>query len=241
MDALQLVVLGALAFVAGAVNSLAGGGSLLTFPLLVALGLPPLTANVTNSLGHAPGYVSIVAGLRDGLAGQRRRVVRALPATVGGAVAGAVLLAACSPHAFAAAAPLLVVTSAGLLTFAWRGITPAAPLVAAGVLTGSIYASFFGAGAGFVVLAALSGRYDDGVRRLNALSRLLICIANLVALPLIVALNPFDLAAAAVMWPTTLLGGYAGARATRRMHETVLRRAVICLALVAAAYLLVRL
>jgi len=246
MDTLQLTVLAALAFAAGAVNSLAGGGSLLTFPLLVALGLPPLTANVTNTVGHTPGYISIVVGLRDGLAGQGRRLTRMLPATVVGALAGAALLTACSPHVFAAAAPALVALSAALLGVSWRA-APAAHggrrpgYAIAGVLGGSAYAAFFGAGAGFVVLASLSVAYGDRIAPLNALSRLLVCVANLVALPVLVALNPLDLGATAVMAPATLLGGYAGARAARRLPEPALRRAVIALAVIAAAYLLVRL
>src|SRR4051812_16641296 len=120
----ELVGLGSAAFAAGAINSLAGGGSLPT-PMLVALGLPPLTANVTNTLGHTPGYASIVIGLRDALAGQRGRVIGALPATALGAVGGAGLLTACSPATFAALAPVLVMTSAALLVLTARADAPA--------------------------------------------------------------------------------------------------------------------
>src|SRR3954447_24805479 len=216
----ELAGLGGAAFAAGAINSLAGGGSLLTFPMLVALGLSPLTANVTNTLGHTPGYASIVIGLREGLAGQRGRVIGALPATAVGAVAGAGLLTACSPDTFAALAPVLGMTSAALLGATAGGVpaelhpgarrhsSPA--FLAGGVLPGSAYAAFFGAGAGFILVATLSLCYAGDLRRLNALSRVVICVANVIALPVLVALNPVDLGAAAVMWPTTLAGGYVG-------------------------------
>jgi uncharacterized protein len=244
------VALGAAAFAAGAINSLAGGGSLLTFPLLVALGLPPLTANVTNTLGHTPGYASIVAGLREALAGQRQRVLAAIPLTVLGAAGGAVLLTVCSRSTFADVAPVLVAASAALLALGARrdrvaGLRPATrpresrAILAGGVLLGSAYAAFFGAGAGFIVLATLKLSYAGDLRALNAVSRLLICLANLVALPVLVALNPVDVGAASVMWPTTLVGGYMGARMSLRLPERALNAIVITLALIGAVYLLV--
>ena len=245
-DAAVLVIVGV---VAGAGNAAAGGGSLLTFPLLVGLGIPPLSANVTNTAGHTPGYVSIVAGLREELVGQRRRILHLAPVAVVGAILGAALLAASSNRAFAAIAPYLVLVACALLVLQpllrrWvarhRGGTLPTPVLLVGALVGCTYAAYFGAGAGFVVLGALALTMADDLRTLNALSRLFICIANFVALPLLLTLTPINIGTAAIMAPSTFVGGYAGARLARRLPEAVFRAVVIGLGLAGAVYLLVR-
>jgi uncharacterized membrane protein YfcA len=230
----------------GAGNAAAGGGSLLTFPLLIGFGMPPLTANVTNTLGHAPGYVSIVAGLREELAGQRRRLMFLTPLAAVGAVLGAVLLSLSTQAMFGEIAPYLVLLACALLALQpWlrarmahrRGGTAPMPVLVAGALIGCTYAAYFGAGAGFIVLGTFAITIVADLRVLNALSRWCICIANFVALPVLVTLNPVDIAAAAVLWPSTLVGGYIGARLARRMSEGLFRLLILSLGLAGAAYL----
>jgi uncharacterized protein len=233
--------------VGGAGNAAAGGGSLLTFPLLIGFGVPPLTANVTNTLGHAPGYVSIVAGLREELVGQRRRVVLLTPLAAAGAVLGAILLSLSSQATFGEIAPYLVLFACALLAIQpWlrtriahrHGGTAPVPLLVGGALIGCTYAAYFGAGAGFIVLGTFAITVGAHLRVLNALSRWSVCIANFVALPALVALNPVNIRAAAVLWPCTLVGGYIGARLARRMPETLFRVVILALGLGGAAYLL---
>jgi uncharacterized membrane protein YfcA len=245
----EIAVLAAAGLLGGAGNAAAGGGSLLTFPLLVALGIPPLTANVTNTVGHAPGYLAIVAGLREELAGQRRHILLLTPVAVIGAVLGAALLAVSSDRAFAAIAPYLVLAACALLALqpvlrGWIARRPGAevptPLLLAGTLVGCTYAAYFGAGAGFIVLGSLAITIAADLRTLNALSRLLICIANFVALPLLILLTSIDIGAAAVLWPATLIGGYLGARLARRLPEKIFRAAVVTIGLFGTVYLLMR-
>jgi len=242
----EVAVLTVAGIAGGAGNAAAGGGSLLTFPLLIGLGIPPLTANVTNTLGHAPGYVSIVAGLREELAGQRPRLTFLTSLAAVGAVLGAVLLSLSSQAMFGEIAPYLVLFACALLALQprlrarmadRRGGTAPMPVLLAGALIGCTYAAYFGAGAGFIVLGTFAVTIAADLRVLNALSRFCICIANFVALPVLVALNPVDIAAAAVLWPSTLVGGYIGARLARRMPERLFRVLILSLGLAGAGYL----
>ncbi len=245
----QAAVLAVAGVVGGAGNAAAGGGSLLTFPLLIGFGVPPLTANVTNTLGHAPGYVSIVAGLREELVGQRPWVFLLTPLAAVGAVLGAVLLSLSSQAMFGEIAPFLVLFACALLALQpWlrarmahrHGGTAPMPLLIIGALIGCTYAAYFGAGAGFIVLGTFAVTIAADLRVLNALSRWCVCIANFVALPVLVALNPVDIPAAAMLWPSTLVGGYIGARLARRIPELHLRVVILALGLGGAAYLLWR-
>src|SRR4051794_33666612 len=115
MSAAELALVATAAFAAGAVNAVAGGGSLISFPALVAVGLPTLTANVTNQIGVLPGYLGGSLAYRDELRGQRRRVLAMAATTVTGTVVGALLLVSTSQRLFAYLAPLLVLTAVALL------------------------------------------------------------------------------------------------------------------------------
>ena len=241
-----LILLGA-GLLGGAGNAVAGGGSLATFPVLVGLGLPPITANVTNTLGHAPGYISIVAGLREELTGQRRRVALLTPLAAAGAAIGAVGLSLTPPDGFRIAAPFLVLFACALIAVRPRMLahlrsrtraSAPGPLAVTGIVVGCAYAGYFGAGAGFITLATLSLVLAEPLQTLNALSRICICVANFVALPILLWLNPVDLAAAATLWPSTLIGGYLGARAARRLPESVFEVLILALGLAGAGYLL---
>ncbi|MBJ7455427.1 MAG: sulfite exporter TauE/SafE family protein, partial [Thermoleophilia bacterium] len=230
IDLLLLLLTGVLA---GAVNAVAGGGSLLSFPVLIATGLPPLTANVTNTVAQMPGYLSIVEGYRPDLRGQGPRIRALIAPTLIGALAGVGLLALGGDETFEVVVPWLILGACALLAVQPRlaarlrarteertGLS--APLVLA-VAAGAAYASYFGAAAGVLLLAILAAGISDRLQRLNALNRFLVLIANAIAVPALILVAPVDWASVAVLAPATLVGGAIGARLARRLPDNVLR------------------
>jgi len=235
---------------AGAVNAVAGGGSLISFPVLVATGLPPLTANVTNTVAQMPGYLSIVEGYRPDLKGQAPRIRTLLAPTLVGALAGVGLLALGGDDTFEFIVPWLILGSCALLAVQPRlkatlqkrdeqrtGLST--PLLIA-IVVGAAYSSYFGAAAGVLLLAILALGVSDTLQRLNALNRFLVLLANAIALPALLLVAPVDWPSVAVLAPATLVGGAVGARLARRLPDRVLRSAVIVLGVGVAIWLLAR-
>jgi hypothetical protein len=236
--------------VAGAVNAVAGGGSLLSFPVLVATGLSPLSANVTNTVAQLPGYLSIVEGYRPDLRGQGPRIrVLTVPALIG-ALVGVALLALGGDSTFEIVVPWLILGACVLLAVQPRlkaalqarneertGLS--VPLVLA-VAAGAAYASYFGAAAGVLLLAIMAVGISDRLQRLNALNRYIVLIANAIAVPALILVAPVDWPSVAVLAPATLIGGAVGARFARRLPDDVLRVAVIALGVGVAVWLLIR-
>jgi len=235
---------------AGLVNGIAGGGSLISFPVLMASGQSALVANVTSTVGIWPGYLGGVAGYRSELAGQRDRIRRLVPVSIGGALVGSALLLTTPEDAFAAAAPFLILFACAL--FALQPVLAARlrsgsdpgsevrasrPLLA-GVFAASVYGAYFGAGLGVVLLAVLGATVVDLLVRLNGLRGVLALIVNSVALVVFVVAAPVAWGAAGVMAGASLLGGYAGARLARRVPSAVLRVVVVCFGVTAALRLL---
>jgi uncharacterized membrane protein YfcA len=240
-DAL-LVIGGGL--VAGIANTIAGGGSLLTFPLLVALGLPPLDANVTNTIGIAPAALGGIIGMQRELRGQGLRLLRLLPFSVVGATAGALLLLTTPARAFDRVVPVLIVVACVVLMLQRRIATTLegrrqgrAWLLRAGLLVTAVYGGYFGAAVSVIVLALLTVTVDDTLRRVNALKVPLAGIMNVVSGVAFAFLAPVHWAYALVLAPSTLMGGRIGAAAARRIPDRPLRYAVIVLGLSAAAWL----
>jgi len=228
----------------------AGGGSLLSFPVLIATGLSPLSANVTNTVSQMPGYLSIVEGYRPHLRGQGPRIRALVAPTLVGALVGVGLLALGGDEAFEAVVPWLILGACALLAIQPRlaerlrarteertGLS--APLVLA-VAAGAAYASYFGAAAGVLLLAILAVGIWDRLQRLNALNRFLVLIANAIAVPVLILVAPVDWPSVAVLAPATLIGGAVGARLARRLDDRVLRAAVIVLGVGVAVWLLLR-
>jgi uncharacterized membrane protein YfcA len=242
----ELVELGVLGLGAGALNAAAGGGSLITFPALVAFGLPPLTANLTNSVAQCPGYIAIVQGYRPELAGTRRRIVELLPATVLGGAGGVAALELASPSTFRAVVPALVIVACVLLAIQprvsrfmaeRRSARARQAGLHAAVAIACAYAAYFGAAAGVLLLAILGLFVVDDIQRLNALNRLLIMVVNLLAAVLFVVLCPLSWPAVAVLAPSTMVGGHAGVSAVRRLEPRALRATVLLIGVAASAYL----
>jgi uncharacterized protein len=250
MSAGQLALVSLAGFAAGAINALAGGGTLVSFPALLAVGLPPVAANVTSTIALCPGYLGATLAQRADLAGQRGRVLSLLPAAIAGGVMGAALLLHTSAARFTALIPWLLLLACALLAaqeslrtlLALRMAREFARLrrnpqdaVARGlplaVAVAAVYGGYFGAGMSVLLLAVLGLGCTDTLPRLNALKQLLALGANFAAAAWL-ALT------AAAEWQ--LVGGAAGGRLARRLPSWWLRRLVVALGLALAVYYLLR-
>lgn len=237
-----IVVLGGL--FAGTANTIAGGGSLLTFPLLVALGLPPLDANVTNTVGIVPAAIGGSLGYRRELHGQRQRLLLLLPLSAAGAVGGAALLLLTPARAFTRVVPLLIVAACVALLFQrrigrWLDRRPgnrSVPLVA-GVLVTAVYGGYFGAAVSVIILAILAVTVDDSLASLNALKVPLAGAMNLVSGIAFIIFAPVHWVFVAALAPASLVGGRVGATLARRVPDEPLRVAVVVLGIIGATWL----
>lgn len=242
------------AFVAGAVNAVAGGGSLISFPALLAFGLPAKMANVTNTVALWPGYVGGTLGYRALLTSQRRVLASLTISSVLGAFAGAAILLLTSEAAFRVVVPYLVLFAAVLLAFQTklsalvaklrRAWTPdsAVPADAHPVifLLGA-YGSYFGAGLGTMTLAALSILLPDDLQRSNALKSALSLVINAVAVLVFIFSGLVAWLPALIMAVAALAGGYAGVHFARRLSARLLKALVVGYSLAVAFVLFGRL
>jgi uncharacterized membrane protein YfcA len=267
VDGLQLVLLGLAAAAGGVVNALAGGGTLITFPALLAAGIPPITANVTNTVALCPGYLGAALAQRADLAMQRGWMRRTLPAALVGGFAGGVLLLMTGERLFDALVPYLILFAAGLVAVqetlrAWLLRRTAAAGVAAGAAAGgppplasaeaasarwaapavgatAVYSGYFGAGASVIVLAGLGLTLGGPLPRLNALKQTLALASNVAAALLFVFTGPVAWRPALVMAVATFAGGTLGGRLAGRLSPVWLRRVVVVIGVAAGfAYLL---
>ena len=240
---------------AGFVNGAAGGGSLVSYPLLLATGLPALTANVTNTVGLLTGYVGGALGFRDHLRSQRVRLRELTPVALAGGVAGALLLLVTSESAFEAIVPALILGACVLFGFqpiVRRRVVErrqrrfGAPLVASGrlgavalasVFAASVYGGYFGAGIGVILLAILGIVLDDPLPSVNGVRGVLSLLVNVVAAVVFAFGADVDWGVAGVLAATCAVGGYAGARLSLRLPDHVLRIVVITFGIAAVAQL----
>jgi uncharacterized membrane protein YfcA len=244
---LELLALAAAGAAAGASNSLAGAGSLITFPTLLALGLPPVAANVTSTVGLVPGAAGGAIGYADLITEQRQRLTRLALPTLIGAVAGTALLLITSNDTFEAIVPALVAGSCLLLLFQPR-LTPRiahagnehSPFLSAGLIFSGAYAAYFGSAVGIMLLGLLAVFVDDSMQHLNAVKILLAGIANLLAASAYAFLAPVDWRYAVCLMVSSLIGGRLGAKLARRVSGDVLRIGIAAIGLAVAAVLAVR-
>ncbi|MDX6603632.1 MAG: uncharacterized protein QOF23_141 [Solirubrobacterales bacterium] len=244
---LSLLAVAAAGAAAGASNALAGAGSLITFPTLVALGLPPLSANVTSTVGLVPGAAGGAIGYADLLTEQRARLTRLAVPTLAGAVLGTALLLITSNNTFEAIVPGLVAGSCLLLLFQPRltaRISHAgnerSPFLSAGLLLSGAYAAYFGSAVGILLLGILSLFVVDTMQHLNAIKILLAGIANLLAAVAYAFLAPVDWRYAVALMVSSLVGGRLGVKLARRISGESLRVAIALIGLVVAVVLAVR-
>lgn len=247
MDPLEALAIAAAGVAAGAVNAVVGSGTLITFPVLVALGWQPLVANVSNNIGLVPGAAAGVFGYRRELEGQRRRAVLLGIFSVAGGVAGATLLLVLPASAFDAIVPALIAVAL-LLVVAQPRIDRAlaarrAPkeehglVVRAAVTASGTYGGYFGAGQGILLIGILGIAVRDHLQRLNALKNVLAGLVNATAGAIFVFAADVDWAVAGLIASGSIVGGLVGSHYGRRLDPTVLRAAIVVVGLVAIARL----
>ena len=244
------VLLALAGFAAGAINAAAGGGSLVTFPALIAVGYPPLIANVTNNVAVSPGYATGAWGYRRELRGQRRRIVPLAALSAFGSLVGVGLILLSSQAAFEGVVPFLVLAACALLAaqpaigrrIGDRTGEGGRPGVGAlvGQTLAAVYGGYFGAALGVAVLALLGAVFDDTLQRLNALKALLQLVIGGTAALGFALLTPVAWGAVAIVGPASLAGGLLGARLARRVSDQVLRGGIVTYGVAAAIWLFLR-
>jgi uncharacterized membrane protein YfcA len=248
---MQLLIAALAAVCAGAVNALAGGGTLITFPVLVSLGLSPVTANVTSTVALCPGYFGGTLAQREELRGQVKRLSALLPAGVAGGLLGGALLLGTGEKLFGDIVPHLILLASVLLAIqepvrAWLtrrlGEQHAAleawtwPLVAAA----SVYGGYFGAGMGVVLLAALGLTLSDSLTRLNALKQAVSFAVNVAAALFFLFSGQVSWAHVLVMAVGALVGGMLGGRLAGIVNPSLLRWTVVLVGVVISIVYLAR-
>ncbi|MCW2561282.1 MAG: putative rane transporter protein [Mycobacterium sp.] len=238
---------------AGGINVIVGSGTLVTFPTLLLFGYPPLTANISNNLGMVAGGVSGIYGYRRELRPNKDVLVRLAPASIVGAVVGAILLLVLPAESFQAIVPALIVV--GLLmvlvgpsvqrrTAAARHegseSKPSRILLIAGVFVLGIYGGYFGAAQGILLVGLMGMVLSDGIQRLNAIKNVLATAVNAVAALtfMVVATHRIDWEVVALVGSGAFVGGYLGARFGRRLSPGVLRVFIVVIGLVALVKIL---
>ncbi|HLW46022.1 MAG TPA: sulfite exporter TauE/SafE family protein [Acidimicrobiales bacterium] len=233
---------------AGIVNGVAGGGTMVSFPALLGLGYPALTANMTSTVGIWPGYVGGVTGFRAEVTTQRDRIVWLLPATVLGAAGGAALLLTTSQRLFARLAPWLVVAATvlfalqPLLARLLRDVShehrTRRVLVHGGTFVTSLYGGYFGAGMGVIMLAVFGVALPDTIMRTSGLRAALSLIVNALAALIFMARGTLAWEAVGLLAIGSLLGGWIGSTTARRIPAMLLRVVIIGIGAATAAKLL---
>lgn len=250
----ELALAGLAALVAGVVNALAGGGTLISFPMLLALGVPPVSANVTNTVALVPGYVGGTLAQRADLSGQGRRLRVLMPAAALGGLAGAALLLLTPERTFELLIPFLILAAVVVLALgdavkrrvAERisrvagagGERLAGPTV--GIFLAAIYGGYFGGGLGIIVLAVLGVILIDSLTRLNALKQITSLVVNAFAAAVFVAFGDVVWSVAAVMLVCAVIGGFLGGTLAGRVSARTLQRIVLVLGVVVAVGYAVR-
>ena len=243
-----LLVLVAGAF-AGTINTVVGSGTLVTFPVLLAVGYSPVVANVSNTLGLVPGSVSGAIGYREELAGQRKRVLTLGSASVLGGIVGAILLLSLPPDAFETIVPVLIALALVLVIVQPRlsrmiaarreRVRPhGGPLLWTGVFGTGIYGGYFGAAQGVILLAITGIAIPEDLQRLNALKNVLAALVNGVAAVIFIFFASVAWLPAVLLAVGSAAGGQVGAKIGRRLSPAVLRGLIVVVGVAAIVQLL---
>lgn len=236
---------------AGAINAVVGSGSLITFPTLLALGYPPVLANVSNNIGMVPGGAAGTWGYRRELAGQGRRLLTLGSMSCLGGLTGALLLLVLPAAAFRAIVPALLAVSLVLVVLQpriQRAMTDrharqdrrsGVPAMA-GVGLAGVYGGYFGGGQGVLLVGILGTLLPESIQRVNGVKNALAATVNTVAAVVFVVVAPdrIDWSVVALIAAGSAAGGLLGAGAGRRLHPAVLRAVIVTVGLVAIASLL---
>lgn len=253
MSPLEILAILMAGVAAGTINTVVGSGTLITFPTLLAFGVPPVTANVSNTIGLVPGSVSGAIGYRRELGGQRSRVLRLTIASFVGGTAGAVLLLVLPDDAFAAIVPALILLGLALVVLqprisAWvanrHESTGGMPYhgtwwVWPGVLLTGVYGGYFGAAQGVLLMAVLGTGIDETLQRLNAVKNVLAAVVNAVAGLVFALVADVDWQIVLVIGIGSVIGGQLGATVGRRLPSGVLRVVIVVIGVVALSVFLI--
>jgi uncharacterized protein len=252
---LEAIAIGLAGLAAGTINTVVGSGTLITFPTLLAFGVPPVTANVSNTIGLVPGSVSGAIGYRRELEGQRPRVIRIGVASLIGGVLGGVLLLVLPDGAFSAIVPALVGLGILLVIFQqrisrWTAARhdtvdgrPRDPVLGAwwvwpAVLLAGVYGGYFGAAQGVLLMGIMGVGMSETMQRLNALKNVLAAIVNAVAGLLFAVVADVDWTIVLLIGVGSVIGGQLGATVGRRLPAPVLRGTIVVVGVVALAVFL---
>lgn len=252
MSPTEAVLVALAGVAAGTINTVVGSGTLITFPTLLAFGVPPVTANVSNTVGLVPGSMSGVFGYRRELAGQGARVLRLGAASLLGGIAGALLLLRLPSSAFDAIVPVLIALGVVLVVLGPRiqrsvaaraesrggipdhGVWWVWPAVAAA----GIYGGYFGAAQGVLLMAILGIGVADSMQRHTATKNVLALIVNAVAALVFIAVADIDWTVAGLIALGSVVGGQIGATVGRRLPPNLLRGVIAAVGVVALVVLL---
>lgn len=246
-DTLFILAIAGAGFAAGAINAVAGSGSLLTFPTLLALGYSPLVANVSNTVGLVFGGISGAVGYRRELAGQRRRALELGACSLVGGLGGAALLLALPPAVFKLVVPALILLAVVLLLLQpclarmRASIHPTGPrrvALPASIAATAVYGGYFGAAQGVMLMAALGVFVDDSLQRLTGLKNVLVSVANGAAAVVFIVHAPVAWQPALILAGSSALGGQLGAGFGRKLPAPVLRAIIVAGGLAAVVKLL---
>jgi uncharacterized protein len=253
MPILNYIFAALAALAAGMINALAGGGTLITFPVLVAIGLPAVSANVTNTLALWPGSLGGTLAQAKDLKDQKRRLWIVIPSAILGGLTGGFLLLRTTEKLFSTLVPFLILLAASLLAMQtplrnWltrrqeqgsaRDISEA--WVFLPVFLGAIYGGYFGAGLGIILLAVFGLILNDTLTRLNVLKQIVAFSANISAAILFVFSGKVVWSVALVMMVGALLGGSLGGRLAGRVKPAALRWIVVSIGFMVGMIYLVR-
>ena len=252
LSGLDFAFLGLAGLAAGVVNALAGGGTLISFPMLTAVGVPAVAANVTNTVALCPGIMGGIFAQRRDLEGQKRRLWFALPIGIVGGLAGGLLLLYTDEESFQRLIPYLILVASALLGAqdwlrSWLVRHPhqdtrhaSAARVTLPVGLASIYGGYFGAGLGVILLAVLGLTLDDTLPRLNALKQAIALAVNLSAAILFLFSGQMVWSAALIMGIGAVVGGSLGGRLFGVVRPSLLRAIIVCVGVAVAIVYLVQ-
>jgi uncharacterized membrane protein YfcA len=245
----EVVALLVAGMAAGTINTIVGSGTLITFPTLLFFGIPPLVANVSNTIGLVAGGLTGIHGYRAELAGQGSVLRRLVPASLLGAVTGAILLLELPESAFDAIVPILIAAALLLVLLGPRIQAWAATrhpdhdsrsrhlLLMVGIFAAGVYGGYFGAAQGILLVGIMSILMTISLQRINGLKNVLSTVANAVAavMFMLLAWERIDWSVAALIAVGSLAGGYVGARVGRRLSRRVLRGLIVVIGVAAIA------
>jgi uncharacterized membrane protein YfcA len=253
VDALQAVAVGAAGVCAGLINTVVGSGTLITFPVLLAVGYPPITANVSNGLGLVPGSLTGALGYRAELKGQTPRVTRLAIASVVGGVGGAILLLNLPAGAFATIVPVLIAISLVLVVaqpFLAKRLAARAEAnpksdnhvgvgLWLGILLTGVYGGYFGAAQGVITLGLMGLLLNERLQRVNAIKNVLTALANLASGIVFIFIAHIAWLVVVLIAVGSSIGGLIGARIGRKLPPMALRGVIVVVGLVAIAKLVI--